>query len=378
MDLLNHNDVNIRLDELKKLVETGEKPVSTGDVNNHIHTFYSFSPYSPAKAIWMAYQSGLETAGIMDHDSVAGCREFIKAGEITGLGTTVGVECRGDFSNTKLNGKRINNPDQNSIAYVALHAIPHENIERVAEFFKPYSIERNRRNEQMVEKINELLPLSLNYENDVLPLSKLGEGGSVTERHILFALAKKILSETDNAVDYLKRNLEIEVTGKLKDFLEDNNNPFLEYDLLGVLKSSLIEKVYINATKECPDISEIIALSKEVGAIAAYAYLGDIGDSVTGDKKAQKFEDGYLDLLFEELGRLGFNAVTYMPTRNTLDQLLKIKDYCKKYNLMEISGEDINSPRQSFRCEALKNPVFSNLIDSTWALIKHERGESAL
>ena len=96
------------------------------------------------------------------------------------------------------------------------------------------------------------------------------------------------------------------------------------------------------------------------------------------DKKTQKFEDDYLDLLFDELNRLGFNAVTYMPTRNTLEQLLRIKELCKKYNLMEISGEDINSPRQVFICEALKNPIFSNLVDSTWALIKHERGESAI
>ena len=31
-----------------------------------------FSPYSPSKAIWMAYLAGLTTAGIMDHDSVSG------------------------------------------------------------------------------------------------------------------------------------------------------------------------------------------------------------------------------------------------------------------------------------------------------------------
>jgi len=50
--------------------------------------------------------------------------------------------------------------------------------------------------------------------------------------------------------------------------------------------------------------------------------------------------------------------------------------YALKYPvlLMEISGEDINSPRQSFICKALDDPAFSNLADSTWALIRHERG----
>ena len=376
--MLNHNDKQVRLAELKKLVDTTTSPITTGDVNNHIHTFYSFSPYSPTKAVWMAYQSGLTTAGIMDHDSVAGCREFIEAGEIVGIATTIGVECRADFSSTKLNNKRINNPDQTTIAYMALHAIPHGKIERVAEFFKPYTLERNKRNIAMIEKINVLVPMDLDFERDVVPLSKLHEGGSITERHILFALAKKIIQNKADVVGYLKNDLKIALSEKVEGFLTDKSNPYLEYDLLGVLKSDLVEKFYIDATAECPDVTEVIALAKEVGAIAAYAYLGDVGNSVTGDKKTQKFEDDYLDLLFEELNRLGFNAVTYMPTRNTLEQLLRIKELCKKYNLMEISGEDINSPRQVFICEALKNPIFSNLVDSTWALIKHERGESAI
>jgi hypothetical protein len=58
---------------------------------------------------------------------------------------------------------------------------------------------------------------------------------------------------------------------------------------------------YIDATEECPDVREVIALSKKIGAISAYAYLGDVGDSVTGDKKPQKFEDDYLDELFDVL-----------------------------------------------------------------------------
>ena len=73
---LNEKNVEVRLDCLQKLmnmVNAGEiqKPVNGGHVNNHIHTTYSFSPYSPTKALWMAYNSGLTTAGIIDHDSVS-------------------------------------------------------------------------------------------------------------------------------------------------------------------------------------------------------------------------------------------------------------------------------------------------------------------
>ncbi len=374
--LLNDKSVQVRLDALKKLVDSVPAPESGGHVNNHIHTTYSFSPYSPTKAIWMARQSGLKTAGIMDHDSVGGCREFIEAGKIAGIATTIGVECRTSFENTPLRGKRINNPDQKSVAYITMHAIPHKYIDRVAAFFAPYTEKRNERNRKMVEKINALTPVTLDFDKDVVPLSNLHEGGSITERHILFALSLKLLSYTDDICGLLE-SMGVAVSDKVRGYLTDAENPHKAYDLLGVLKSSLIEKIYIDATDECPDVRDVIALGKEVDAIVAYAYLGDVGDSVTGDKKTQKFEDDYLPELFETIHDLGFCAVTYMPSRNTMEQLVRLKDFCKKYNLMEISGEDINSPRQSFVCEALQNPMFANLIDSTWELIRHEneRGE---
>lgn len=112
---------------------------------------------------------------------------------------------------------------------------------------------------------------------------------------------------------------------------------------MGALKSDLVEKFYIDATDECPDVRDVIELGRKVGAISAYAYLGDVGDSVTGDKKTQKFEDDYIDLLFDVIDELDFNAVTYMPSRNTMEQLKTVRTYCDKYNLFQISGEDINS-----------------------------------
>ena len=121
-----------------------------------------------------------------------------------------------------------------------------------------------------------------------------------------------------------------------------------------------------------PDCAEFVKLVKSYGAIPAYAYLGDVGDSVTGDKKAQKFEDDFLPELMEEIKKTGFLAVAYMPTRNTPAQLNRIMSFCREYGFFQISGEDINSPRQKFACAALAKLEFAHLIDSTWALIGHE------
>ena len=104
----------------------------------------------------------------------------------------------------------------------------------------------------------------------------------------------------------------------------------------------------------------------------AYPYLGDITNSVTGDKRAQKFEDDFLEDLIAWLKKIGFNAITYMPSRNTIEQLRHLRSLCDKYGFFQISGEDINTPRQSFICMAQRNPEFANLQDAAWALIGHE------
>ena len=176
-----------------------------------------------------------------------------------------------------------------------------------------------------------------------------------------------------SCVDFIKNTLEIPVSKKVEELLLDEQQIHYEYDLLGVLKSDLVGKIYVDATDECPPVREVIALAKETSSIAAYAYLGDVGSSVTGDKKAQKFEDDYLDLLFETIDDLGYDAVTYMPSRNTLEQLERVMTLCDRYGMFQISGEDINTPRQKFLSPKLQEPEFRHLIDSTWALIGHEK-----
>lgn len=386
---LNDADVNVRLDSLKQLmamIKAGEieAPKQGNDVNNHIHTTFSFSPYSPTKAVWRAYNAGLQTAGIMDHDSLSGAREFIEAGKIVGILTTIGVECRVNMKNTPLGDKRINNPDQKGIAYCTMHGVPHQHIDEVVNFFKPYVAKRNERNRKMIDRINELTApygIHTDFDKDVVPLSEFVNGGSITERHLLFALSKKIterFGKGEAVVKFLTEDMGIAVSGKVRGFLEDSDNVNYEYDLLGALKSNLVEKFYIDADEECPDVTEMIALAAKINAFSAYAYLGDVGDSVTGDKKTQKFEDDYIDLLFDVIKDLKFKAVTYMPSRNTMEQLRRIRSMCDKYGFFQISGEDINSPRQSFICEAQRNPEFANLYESTMTLIRHEAENSTI
>ncbi|MBP3706750.1 MAG: PHP domain-containing protein [Clostridia bacterium] len=377
---LNVPDSDKRLENLKLVLEKEQvKPqVKPQYANNHIHTCYSFSPYSPTAAIYMARAEGLQTAGIMDHDSIAGADEFRKAGDIAGIGTTCGMECRVDFSKTRLAGRKLNNPDQDGIAYMAIHSVPATGFKRLQEVFEPLRQRRNERNKKMLENINSIMApfeIQLDFQKDVVPLSYYSDGGSVTERHLLYALSLKIIDicGIENCAEFVGNTLKLPLSEKQINMLSDPENPHLAYDLLGVLKAQLVSKIYIPATDECLSLKEVVKLSDEVGAILCYAYLGDVTNSVTGDKKAAKFEDDYLDELFITLREEGVNAVTYMPARNTDAQIKRLQKLCQDYSMTEISGEDVNTSRQSMICKQLELPQFSHLVDMAWKLVEREK-----
>jgi hypothetical protein len=376
LNLLNAPTKAERLENLSKILPETVFPAEVPQyINNHIHTTYSFSPYSPTAAVYAARMEGLCTAGIIDHDSISGAREFLEAAEMIGIPVTIGMECRVSMEGTRLEGRRTNNPDQEGVSYMTIQSVPHDKIEVLTEFFKPYQAARHARNRKMIAKINDLLGLDMDYDRDVLPLSEAQDNGGVTERHLMYALAIRLVKEVGKGEAMVKKleSMGLTLSSKQVAQMTDTEYPFYEYDLLGILKGAFVPQIFIPATDECPKLPDMVKLCKEVDAYLCYAYLGDVGDSVTGDKKAQKFEDDYLDDVFECLKEEGVKAVTYMPTRNTQAQLERLRGLCDSYGMFQISGEDINSPRQSFVIKAMENPMFANLIEATWKLIEHEK-----
>ena len=365
-----------RLANLREVLKTTQFPPMVPQyINNHIHTTYSFSPYSPTAAVYAARMEGLCTAGIIDHDSISGAEEFIEAAKIVDMPVTIGMEARVSMDGTRLEGRRTNNPDQVGVSYMTIQSVPHDKINTLTEFFKPYQAARHTRNRKMLEKINALVGVELDYDRDVLPLSMAKENGGVTERHLMYALAICLEKQVGRGEPMIEKLTAMGMTlsEKQKALLLDKEYPFYAYDVLGMLKGTFVPQIFIDATDECPKLADMVKLCKEVDAYLCYAYLGDVGDSVTGDKKAQKFEDDYLDDVFECLKEEGVKAVTYMPTRNTPAQLERLRNLCDAYGMFQISGEDINTPRQSFVIKAMENPMFQNLIDATWKLIEHEK-----
>ena len=357
------------------------------EVNNHIHTIYSFSPYSPSMAALRASDAGLGAAGSVDHDSIGAAQEMLAACAVLGIGGCVGFEVRVSFK-TGADGKtspfaerKINNPDSLGLAYMTVQGIPRQSIPAAADFLAPLRLARLKRSKSMAMSANVLLKDAgfneIDFDADVLARSKYSDGGGITERHLLAAAADKIILKYGKGpalCDGIAVALGISVPPRLAALLADPNNPHYLYDLLGILKTEFLPRIFIQPDEhECIPAAIVTAFAKSINAIPAYPYLGDVGESLTGDKKAEKFEDDYIDELFAEISRLGYQALTYMPPRNTLAQLKKLQKLAVQWGFMEISGVDINSSRQSFNCPEVCRDEFRHLVDTTWALIAHER-----
>lgn len=366
-------------------------PAFVTESNNHVHTIYSFSPYTPAAAALRAREAGLMVVGSVDHDSAAGAGEMAAAATALGMGAVTGFECRVYVhsaeevasGNAPLHDRKLNNPDTEGIAYMTVQGIPAHQRDAVAAYLAPIREARLRRTGEMVERANAILtglgaePIDL--ERDVVGRSQFRSGGTVTERHLLAAMADKLIARFGRGqglVDGLAE-LGLNLADKVRAQLSDVDNPHLTFDLLGVMKAEFLEKIYVVPARtqdggECPSMAEVIAFAKSVGAIPCYAYLGDVTASPTGDKKAEKFEDDFLEELFSELRRLGMPAITYMPPRNTAEQMARIAALAAEYGLLEVSGVDINTPRQQFNCAELQRPELAHLNDATWAMVAHE------
>lgn len=284
-----------RLKALRSHAESLGPPLPrTGESNNHVHTIYSFSPYTPAMAALRCRIAGLEAAGSVDHDSIAAAGEMRAACAVLGLGSVTGCELRVSFKDGPHAGRKINNPDSPGLAYMTIQGLPAGGSARLEAFLAPIRARRRRRTEDMCGAASDILAAAglprIDFDTEVAGRSKAAEGGGITERHLLAAVSHRLIESYGSGqslIEGLERALGVEAPARTAALLAKPDNPHLLYDLLGLLKSGFLDRIFIQPDGiECPPAREVVALALAVGAVPAYAYLGDVGESPTGDKKA--------------------------------------------------------------------------------------------
>ena len=100
---------------------------------------------------------------------------------------------------------------------MAAHGVALRYVDELNNYLDFYRKKRNERNAKMCELITNKFSkfgIELNFENDVLPLSMASEGGSVTERHLLYALAVKLynrFNQSEELINFLTGDLNLSV-----------------------------------------------------------------------------------------------------------------------------------------------------------------------
>lgn len=145
-------------------------------IDLHLHSNCSDGILTPDQVVAAARQAGLDTIALCDHDTIAGVKTAITAGQASGIEVIPGVElsvCFKEFSDIHLLGYWIN-----------LHSS--ELHERLNEF----AFRRSNRNREIIAAVNQLLQQKGKEPLDVDEVERLA-GGVMGRPHIARALLQR-------------------------------------------------------------------------------------------------------------------------------------------------------------------------------------------
>jgi hypothetical protein len=326
---LDHFDARIRskaLLELVQLAGTGmiELPEEREIANLHCHTFYSYNGYgfSPSHIAWLGRKLGAKFMGIIDFDVLDGVDEFLEACEIVGLRGTAGIETRvfiPEFSQME-----INSPGEPGVCYHMGTGFTSSKVPKTAApALQDIRHRITLRNQQILERVNDFLaPLSLDYDEDIVPLTP---AGNVTERHMVQKIAEKSFDVLMDPDQFWREKLNLPQE-KLQEILKDRNA------FNNVLRSKLMKRGgvgYIQPDETTfPTIDEYHAIIHAANALPCSAWLD-------GTSAGEQAIETLLDLLISK----GVTVLNIIPDRNwnIPDPEIKARKVKALYRVVELA-----------------------------------------
>ncbi len=334
--------------------------------NMHFHTHYSFNAegYSPNTIASLAKKENLAAAGIVDFDVLDGIDEFFSAAKKLNLKFSGGIETRvyvPEFADDV-----INSPGEPGIAYhmgtgITFSGVPSQQ----KNFLDNLRTIAGSRNLELVKRVNEYLkPVTVDYQNDVVPLTPKG---NVTERHICKAYIDKAQSVFPDE-------------NKLKAFWNGKigfENLADKVGLTNAIRAKTMKRGgagYVQPdNKSFPTMAQMNHFVIAIGGIPTLAWLDGASE---GEKRIEE--------LLKVAMASGVEAVNIIPDRNFTPglgesdakkkNLYKFVEICENLNLPIIAGTEMNSPGQkfvdNFQSEELK-PLVEIFLDGALIIYGH-------
>ena len=340
---LNDFDPNLRQQALREEIANAGFPEPGTYLNAHAHTFFSFNykGYSPSRFAFEAKREGLEMAGIVDFDVLDGLEEFWQASRLLDLKACVGIESRvfvPEFAD-----RVINSPGEPGISYHMGTGFTTVEIPEEAQVFldgmRGTSEQRNR---AMLERVNAFLdPLTLNYEQDVMPLTPKG---NATERHLCLAYARKASRQYPE--ETALRAFWGDKLGVMPDELKDLPDGRSMTDLIRAKTMKKGGAGYVQPDSgSFPKMSEMNEFVLKCEALPTFTWLDGTSE---GERAIEELIE-----VGRSSGAVVFNVI---PDRNftpgapdqKLANLLEIVRITQDLGLPLLGGTEMNSPGQKF------------------------------
>ena len=291
------------LAELLALAQQGAVPLDPeADVANmHCHTFFSFNAYghSPTSLAWLAKKRGFKLMGIVDFDVLDGVDEFLNACELVGVRGSAGIETRvflPEFAT-----REINSPGEPGVYYhMGIGFTSSQVPETAAGILTNLRQRAARRNRGVADRVNAYLaPVTIDYDQDVLPLTP---AGNPTERHIVAAYMRAAERVAPNPVEFWADKLNLE-PGRVATLMGDTPK------FQNLIRAKLMKRGGMGYVQPSPDtfptVDEFHELIVTCGALPCAAWLDGISE---GEQAIEEL----LDLL---IGK-GVVALNIIPDRN--------------------------------------------------------------
>ncbi len=310
------------------------------NVNNHIHTPYSFSAFeNMEQAFKMAKDEDITVLGINDFYVTDGYNEFYNLAVKNNIFPLFNIEFIGLLKKEQEQGIRINDPSNPGRTYFSGKGLDHP-VHLDTKYKMTLDILKMESQKQvvlMIEKLNDhmkKIKSDLHFTYDEIKNNYAKD--LVRERHLAKALRIAINDKKYPQIklqDFLKQLY----GGKESKVNHENSSAFE-----GELRSNLLKAGGVafvpeddRAFLEIPEIIEIII---HAGGIPTYPVLLD---NAAGE--ITEFEKDY-DKLYKRLTGLGVYSIELIPNRNKLDTLEDFVSFFHDKGFIVTFGTEHNAP----------------------------------
>ncbi len=344
IELLKNDSKKVRLKSIKKIakkdIKNDAKIEGANAFQLNVQTNNSCSIFSPALAVYMAYNSGLKMCGIADRHTLNGVDEFIKATKSLGLKYSIGCET---FLTIGSKTQRVN-----------VYGISTQRLKKFKGIFeqnRKIAFENTITHLKLAQKEFSEVEIDINYEKRAEEF--MSKGGSISIKNLYFEIGKKLIEKFgkgEKLIDYLVSK-EIELDEFKRNLLLDEENAYYEYDLLRVLVKHTKQKT----VQKYQDLESFSSEVRENGGFLAYVV------------NKEDLQD--VDKMIKFVKKNNFEAIcinTYNGN-NYVDLLAR----CEKNNILLLPADYIDTPRKKFTpadCD-----IYDQLVENVYAVVGNQQ-----